>query len=234
MSSCTSEWFVPTRTFQKTHFGQDRGSTGPDDDFAARSFENVGAWILGRNMQPQSKSGMTTLPWTRRWLALLLTSAAWLSTACDSTSSSSAADAPDGATCPALATPLQTFDQMVAYLCTNPGKVVYWGVYSGTVACDGLLAVVDTHGADAQDLYLFDATTGELVESLTGHNGGLTCLGSATGIDRRTDPAFNACTVYFVDPAGGGGGGLGLQQACLDAGPGDAASEAGLTDAPHD
>ncbi len=44
------QWFVPTRTFQKTHFGQDRGSTGPDDDFAARSFENVGAWILGRNM----------------------------------------------------------------------------------------------------------------------------------------------------------------------------------------
>jgi dihydrofolate reductase len=44
------QWFVPTRTFQKNVFGQDRGSTGPDDDFAARSFENVGAWILGRNM----------------------------------------------------------------------------------------------------------------------------------------------------------------------------------------
>jgi dihydrofolate reductase len=44
------EWFFPTRTLQRALFGKDRGETGPDDDFAARSFENVGAWILGRNM----------------------------------------------------------------------------------------------------------------------------------------------------------------------------------------
>jgi dihydrofolate reductase len=43
------EWFFPTRTFQ-TMLGKDGGSTGPDNDFAARGFENVGAWILGRNM----------------------------------------------------------------------------------------------------------------------------------------------------------------------------------------
>ncbi len=43
-------WFIPTRTFQKTVLGQDEGTTGIDDDFAARSFENVGAWIMGRNM----------------------------------------------------------------------------------------------------------------------------------------------------------------------------------------
>ncbi len=43
------EWFVPTRTFQKVH-GQEGGTTGPDDDFAARQFANIGAWILGRNM----------------------------------------------------------------------------------------------------------------------------------------------------------------------------------------
>ena len=42
-------WFIPTRTFQRTHGGAD-GTTGLDDDFAARGFENVGAWILGRNM----------------------------------------------------------------------------------------------------------------------------------------------------------------------------------------
>lgn len=42
-------WFFPTRTFQKMQ-GKEGGSTGPDDDFAARGFENVGAWILGRNM----------------------------------------------------------------------------------------------------------------------------------------------------------------------------------------
>jgi dihydrofolate reductase len=44
------EWVFPTRTFQKLLFGKDGGTTGPDDDFAARGFENVGAWILGRNM----------------------------------------------------------------------------------------------------------------------------------------------------------------------------------------
>ena len=44
------EWVFPTRTFQKVLFGKDGGTTGPDDDFAARGFENIGAWILGRNM----------------------------------------------------------------------------------------------------------------------------------------------------------------------------------------
>jgi dihydrofolate reductase len=44
------EWFVPTRKFQRTVLGAEGGSTGPDDDFAAQSFENVGAWIMGRNM----------------------------------------------------------------------------------------------------------------------------------------------------------------------------------------
>jgi dihydrofolate reductase len=43
------QWFFPTRTFQKMQ-GNEGGATGPDDDFAARGFENVGAWILGRNM----------------------------------------------------------------------------------------------------------------------------------------------------------------------------------------
>lgn len=44
------EWVFPTRTFQKMLFGKDGGTTGPDDDFAARGFDNIGAWILGRNM----------------------------------------------------------------------------------------------------------------------------------------------------------------------------------------
>jgi dihydrofolate reductase len=30
--------------------GKSGGSVGIDDDFAAQSFENVGAWIMGRNM----------------------------------------------------------------------------------------------------------------------------------------------------------------------------------------
>jgi dihydrofolate reductase len=43
-------WFVPTRTFQQMVLGKEDGTTGVDDDFAARSFTNIGAWILGRNM----------------------------------------------------------------------------------------------------------------------------------------------------------------------------------------
>jgi len=42
-------WFFPTRTFQEMHGGEG-GDTGVDDEFARRGFENVGAWILGRNM----------------------------------------------------------------------------------------------------------------------------------------------------------------------------------------
>ena len=43
------EWAFPTRTFQRM-FGNASGTRGIDEDFAARSFANVGAWILGRNM----------------------------------------------------------------------------------------------------------------------------------------------------------------------------------------
>ena len=42
-------WAFGTRTFQAMH-GNAGGSTGTDDDFARRGFDNVGAWILGRNM----------------------------------------------------------------------------------------------------------------------------------------------------------------------------------------
>jgi dihydrofolate reductase len=43
------EWIVPTRTFQRL-YGKDEGTVGVDDDFAARGLDNLGAWILGRNM----------------------------------------------------------------------------------------------------------------------------------------------------------------------------------------
>ena len=44
-------WVLGTRTFKRMFGGADAdGSTGVDDDFAAAGFENVGAWILGRNM----------------------------------------------------------------------------------------------------------------------------------------------------------------------------------------
>lgn len=43
-------WLFPTRTLQRSLFGKEDGTTGVDNDFAARGFQNVGAWILGRNM----------------------------------------------------------------------------------------------------------------------------------------------------------------------------------------
>lgn len=44
------EWVYPTRTFQRRVMDGSDGTTGVDDDFASRGFENLGAWILGRNM----------------------------------------------------------------------------------------------------------------------------------------------------------------------------------------
>jgi dihydrofolate reductase len=42
-------WFFATDVFKKMH-KKDGGQRGIDNDFALRAFENVGAWILGRNM----------------------------------------------------------------------------------------------------------------------------------------------------------------------------------------
>jgi dihydrofolate reductase len=42
-------WFFPTKTFQSMHGGEG-GETGADDDVAAAGFDNVGAWVMGRNM----------------------------------------------------------------------------------------------------------------------------------------------------------------------------------------
>jgi dihydrofolate reductase len=44
------QWVFPTRTLQKMLFGKEGGTTGIDDEFAARGIANLGAWILGRNM----------------------------------------------------------------------------------------------------------------------------------------------------------------------------------------
>ncbi len=43
------EWVFGTRTFRQM-VGKEGGATGTDDDFVARGFEQIGAWILGRNM----------------------------------------------------------------------------------------------------------------------------------------------------------------------------------------
>ncbi|MCC6831047.1 MAG: dihydrofolate reductase [Thermoleophilia bacterium] len=43
------EWMLASRSWRASH-GQEGGVTGPDDDLAERAMENLGAWIMGRNM----------------------------------------------------------------------------------------------------------------------------------------------------------------------------------------
>jgi dihydrofolate reductase len=43
------EWAFNTRAFHAMH-GKVGGSSGVDDDFVTRGFDNIGAWIIGRNM----------------------------------------------------------------------------------------------------------------------------------------------------------------------------------------
>jgi dihydrofolate reductase len=63
------QWFFPTRTFRRMHGGSPDadGTTGTNDDFARRSFENVGAWILGRNMFAPSRGPWPDDGWKGWW-----------------------------------------------------------------------------------------------------------------------------------------------------------------------
>ena len=61
------QWVFPTRTF-RTMLGQEGGSDGVDESFAARGFENLGAWILGRNMFAASRGPWPENdPWQGWW-----------------------------------------------------------------------------------------------------------------------------------------------------------------------
>lgn len=60
------EWFIPTRTFQKMR-GKEAGTTGADEDFAARGFANVGAWIMGRNMFGPVRGAWPDESWRGWW-----------------------------------------------------------------------------------------------------------------------------------------------------------------------
>ena len=59
-------WAFSTRTIQKM-FGNDGGASGIDDDFAARGFENLGAWILGRNMFGPIRGAWPDDAWKGWW-----------------------------------------------------------------------------------------------------------------------------------------------------------------------
>ena len=60
------EWVYPTRTFQAM-FGSGDGTIGIDDDFAARGFEGIGAWILGRNMFGPPRGPWADDQWKGWW-----------------------------------------------------------------------------------------------------------------------------------------------------------------------
>jgi len=64
------EWIVGTKVFEDLQAGlppKAREGAGPDDLFAARSFENIGAWILGRNMFAASRGPWTDDGWKGWW-----------------------------------------------------------------------------------------------------------------------------------------------------------------------
>lgn len=61
------EWFFPTRTFQRMHGAGTDGTTGIDDEFAARSMAGLGAWILGRNMFGPIRGEWTDDQWKGWW-----------------------------------------------------------------------------------------------------------------------------------------------------------------------
>ncbi len=60
------QWFFPTDIFQKMHSGKP-GETGKDNDYAARGFENVGAWIMGRNMFGPVRGNWPDDDWKGWW-----------------------------------------------------------------------------------------------------------------------------------------------------------------------
>lgn len=59
-------WFYPTETF-RTLFGQSAGEEGVDNDFARRSMEGMGAWIMGRNMFAPSRGDWPDDGWKGWW-----------------------------------------------------------------------------------------------------------------------------------------------------------------------
>jgi dihydrofolate reductase len=60
------DWAFTTRTFRQM-FGDQGGATGVDDDFAARGFRKIGAWILGRNMFGPVRGPWPDASWKGWW-----------------------------------------------------------------------------------------------------------------------------------------------------------------------
>jgi dihydrofolate reductase len=60
------QWLIPTRTFKQAS-GKPGGTTGQDDEVAARGMTNIGAWIMGRNMFAPSRGPWPDDTWKGWW-----------------------------------------------------------------------------------------------------------------------------------------------------------------------
>ena len=60
------QWALKTRFF-RTMFGQDGGTTGVDNEFAEKAAQNLGAWILGRNMFGPVRGPWANNDWKGWW-----------------------------------------------------------------------------------------------------------------------------------------------------------------------
>jgi len=59
-------WFVGTRAFREMQ-GKTGGTTGLDNDFAKRTGEGIGAWIMGRNMFGPERGPWRDDKWRGWW-----------------------------------------------------------------------------------------------------------------------------------------------------------------------
>jgi dihydrofolate reductase len=65
-------WVLPTKTTRlklgkMLGIDETEGTTGIDDDFASKGFENIGAWIMGRNMFGPMRGKWTDYSWKGWW-----------------------------------------------------------------------------------------------------------------------------------------------------------------------
>ncbi|WP_046166284.1 dihydrofolate reductase family protein [Chromobacterium vaccinii] len=61
------QWAFATAAFQRLHSGGIGGEAGVDNGFIERGFDNVGAWILGRNMFGPLRGPWPDLEWKGWW-----------------------------------------------------------------------------------------------------------------------------------------------------------------------
>jgi dihydrofolate reductase len=59
-------WIFPTKVFRKMG-GKNDGTEGTDNEFVEKSFENMGAWILGRNMFGPVRGAWPDDEWKGWW-----------------------------------------------------------------------------------------------------------------------------------------------------------------------